>query len=112
VRELRNLIERIVLIEDDDLVRARHLPAEMLQAPGPGTLTSPALGGPGVAGGAVFEGAHDGDLRTLREVEEEHILRVLRHHGGNKSHASRTLGLSRQGLIERLKKVRSTDPLA
>ena len=43
-------------------------------------------------------------LRPLREVEDEHIRLVLGHCGGNKSQAARILGLSRQGLLDRLKR--------
>jgi two-component system response regulator AtoC len=96
VRELRNLVERIVLIEDDATLRLEYLPDEVRHA-----------------AGALLEGversrrgAEAGDLRTLREVEDEHILRVLTHCKGNKSRAARVLGLSRQGLIDRLKRVK------
>lgn len=92
VRELRNLLERIVLLEDGEFLEPKHLPAEFLAR---------------ARGGNVVErqGDRAGDaLRTLHEIEDEHILRVLEHCKGNKSQAARILGLSRQGLIERLKR--------
>jgi two-component system, NtrC family, response regulator AtoC len=92
VRELRNLLERIVLLEDGEFLEPKHLPAEFLER---------------AQGGRVADSPADtsgGSLRTLQEIEDEHILRVLGHCKGNKSQAARVLGLSRQGLIERLKR--------
>lgn len=93
VRELRNLLERIVLLEDGEVLETKHLPSEYL----------------GRAHGAPHSddeaSATSGwQMRSLQEVEEEHILRVLAHCKGNKSHAARALGLSRQGLLDRLKR--------
>ncbi len=93
VRELRNLLERIVLLEEGEVVEPRHLPSEFLgRTRISGKADAPVHGDPAAV------------LRSLEEVEEEHILRVLRHCGGNKSHAARILGISRQGLIERIKR--------
>jgi transcriptional regulator with PAS, ATPase and Fis domain len=92
VRELRNLIERIVLIEDGATLRLDHLPDGLRHA-----SDSPYRG---------ERASDDDDLRTLREVEDEHILRVLSHCQGNKSRAARVLGLSRQGLIDRMKRLK------
>ncbi len=97
VRELRNLIERIVLLEEGEELEPRHLPSEFLGR---------AQGAPRVEEGA------DGrvsPMRSLQDVEEEHILRVLSHCKGNKSHAARILGLSRQGLLDRLKRTALLD---
>ena len=43
--------------------------------------------------------------RTLREVTDRYIQDVLAECDGNKSQAARVLGLSRQGLIDRLKRL-------
>jgi two-component system, NtrC family, response regulator AtoC len=92
VRELRNLIERIVLLEDGEELEPRHLPSEFLGR---------AQGSPRAEGGSNPTSL---PLRSLQDVEEEHILKVLSYCKGNKSHAARILGLSRQGLLERLKR--------
>jgi transcriptional regulator with PAS, ATPase and Fis domain len=47
----------------------------------------------------------ESELPTLSEVEQEHILKVLDSTEGNRSQAARVLGISRQSLIERLKKI-------
>lgn len=97
VRELRNLIERIVLLEDGEELEPRHLPSEFL-----GRTR-------GAARGDEERAAESDAMRTLQVVEEEHILRVLSHCKGNKSHAARVLGLSRQGLLDRLKRTSLLD---
>jgi transcriptional regulator with PAS, ATPase and Fis domain len=101
VRELRNLIERIVLLEDDEVLREDHLPAEMVaQVEAVPRVLREALAARG-------DGEDDGGLLTLSEVEQEHILRVLEFTEGNRSRAARILGISRQSLIERLKRIAS-----
>jgi DNA-binding NtrC family response regulator len=97
VRELRNLLERIVLLESDESLREEHLPAEMVaQVESVPRVLRDAL---------AARGEGDPEARTLAEVEQEHILRVLDHTSGNRSQAARLLGISRQSLIERLKRI-------
>ncbi len=94
VRELRNLIERVVLLEEGERIEAEHLPAEML-----GRRTSP--------GSAAAAAVRDVlGLPTLAQIEAEHISEVLKLTAGNKSRAARILGISRQGLIEKLRRLR------
>jgi two-component system response regulator AtoC len=93
VRELRNLIERVVLLEEGQRLLPDHLPAEFTgRAPAP----------PGAAPAAKDAIA----LPTLAQMEAEHIGEVLRLTAGNKSRAARILGISRQGLIEKLRRLR------
>jgi len=89
VRELENLLERVVLLEDAATLAPAHLP-EAMRRP---TRRSRAV---------LPEGE---SLLTLEEVEDRYILDVLQLFNGNKSQASRALGMSRQGLIERLKRM-------
>ncbi len=97
VRELRNVLERIVLLEDDEQLREDHLPSEMLaQYESVPRALREAL---------VARGENDINLPTLSEVESEHILKVLEATDGNRSQAARVLGISRQSLIERLKRI-------
>ena len=86
VRELKNLIERVVLLEDGEQLEVEHLPAE--------------LAGRRVAGDEAIP------LPTLAQMEADHISEVLRLTAGNKSRAARILGISRQGLIEKLRRLR------
>ena len=89
VRELKNVIERVVLLEDDERVEVEHLPSE--------------LQGRRVAGDEAIP------LPTLAQMEADHISEVLRLTAGNKSRAARILGISRQGLIEKLRRLRIED---
>jgi DNA-binding NtrC family response regulator len=91
VRELRNLIERIVLLEEGHRIESDHLPAEVLGR-------RAAIGPRGEADAIA--------LPTLAQMEAEHINEVLRLTAGNKSRAARILGISRQGLIEKLRRFR------
>ena len=98
VRELRNLLERIVLLEDDEVLREDHLPSEIVaQVESVPRVLRDAL--------AARGDEDSGGLPTLAEVEQEHILRVLEFTEGNRSRTARILGISRQSLIERLKRI-------
>jgi two-component system, NtrC family, response regulator AtoC len=89
VRELKNVIERVVLLEDDERVEVGHLPSE--------------LQGRRVGSDEAIP------LPTLAQMEADHIGEVLRLTAGNKSRAARVLGISRQGLIEKLRRLRIED---
>ncbi|MBI5837274.1 MAG: sigma-54-dependent Fis family transcriptional regulator [Candidatus Eisenbacteria bacterium] len=96
VRELRNMLERILLLEEGEVVQPEYLPPEMQRA-----LEEEAPP-------RAF--ALDGLRPTLAEVEERYIQEVLESVDGNKSHAARLLGVSRQGLIERIKRMERRSP--
>ena len=92
VREMRNVIERAMLL-------ARGAPAL-----GPEHLP-PDLRKPGGAGGGG--GGGGGERRHLpltpADVERQHIERALRFHGGNRTRAAQELGISRATLINKIK---------
>jgi transcriptional regulator with PAS, ATPase and Fis domain len=92
IRELRNVIERIVVLENDELVRPEHLPAEILHLkekvaakPSSG-LTIPDTG------------------LSLEEVEKNLILQALEKAGNNKTLAAKLLGMSYDSLRYQVKK--------
>jgi len=97
VRELRNLIERVVLLEEGERLEAELLPPEFM-----GLRHAPAP----AAAAAVRDVLA---LPTLAQIEAEHISEVLRLTAGNKSRAARILGISRQGLIEKVRRMRIED---
>ncbi len=97
VRELRNLIERVVLLEEGERLDADLLPPELL-----GRRNAPAP-----AAAAAMRDVLS--LPTLAQIEMDHINEVLRLTSGNKSRAARILGISRQGLIEKLRRLRIED---
>ena len=80
VRELENAIERAVILARDSLITIDDLPRENLSS--------------------AYSAA---PKKNLKEVEEEHILNVLRKTGGNYSEAARILGISRMTLYNKAK---------
>ncbi len=88
VRELINAIERIVALTPSDTMDDSEL-----------ADVSPFL-----VGGAAKE--PQGPLRPLLDAYEKSIVtRVLARHGGNRTHAARELGLSRQALSQKIGKL-------
>jgi transcriptional regulator of acetoin/glycerol metabolism len=49
-------------------------------------------------------------MLSLAQIEEDHILRVLQATAWNKSRAARILGISRQSLLDRLKRFNISEP--
>ncbi|HTO91369.1 MAG TPA: sigma-54 dependent transcriptional regulator [Candidatus Sulfotelmatobacter sp.] len=92
VRELRNLIERIVLLEEGSMLEEHHLPAEWSERR--------------IARLERISIPETLELPTLAQIEADHISEVLKLTSGNKSRAARILGISRQGLIEKLRRLR------
>ncbi|MDH7514406.1 MAG: sigma 54-interacting transcriptional regulator, partial [Bacteroidota bacterium] len=94
VRELENLINRMLTQAESDLLTTRDLPPEYQSAAsqGPSAEIPVTLGMPR-------------RLVTLQQIEREHILFVLQHTKGNKTEAARILGVKRTTLIERMKKL-------
>lgn len=123
VRELENCIESAVVIMDGDVLLPEHLPlperpslagdvvVEAGSAWGmtpppleraaastphvPGVSTRPPTSPAGLPRGAP--------IRTLAEVERDHILAVLEHAQQNRSVAAKLLGIGRNTLARKLK---------
>jgi two-component system response regulator AtoC len=102
IRELKNMIERIVLLEDDTVLRPKHLPASIREGAAPLTETTTlrmfemTLSRPLPSDGIPFE-------EMLQTAEKEFIVKAMREAGGNQSKASRLLRLNRDKLRYRLK---------
>jgi len=84
IRELRNTIERGVILCDGDMIDETHLPPEMEPDDSAGAVIKLSLGMP------------------LREVEREYILGSLRRNKGNKSRTAEILGISEKTLYNKL----------
>jgi transcriptional regulator with PAS, ATPase and Fis domain len=92
IRELRNVIERIVVLENDEIVRSEHLPAEILHLK-EGTAAKPSAG----------LTIPDAGL-SLEEVEKNLIIQALERAGQNKTQAAKLLGMSYDSLRYQVKK--------
>ena len=93
VRELENLIERLVILGDGDLIDVADLP-EKIRATGP-VATKPISVLPP-------EGLQLKEF--LEEVEHHLIDQALERADGVKSQAAKLLGLNRTTLVEKLRK--------
>ncbi|MGE5236806.1 MAG: sigma 54-interacting transcriptional regulator [Acidobacteriota bacterium] len=96
IRELRNAIERAILLCDGGLITREHLPAQVTRAGGgqtPGPLVSLDPAAPLPPGGV-----------SLDELQRGLVERALRDARGNKSRAARLLGLSRAQLYSRIER--------
>jgi two-component system, NtrC family, response regulator AtoC len=80
VRELRNILERALLHARGSQIEVEDLPANVVH-------------------GKITE-----SMKSLEEVEREHIATVLDHARGKKSKAAEILGISRKNLLEKRKK--------
>jgi len=90
IRELKNVIERIVLMEDDTMIRDSHLAFMNMNH--------------------VAAAGRNGDFTlpqggiNLDELNKALITQALKISRGNKSHAARMLGMSRPTMIYRIEK--------
>jgi DNA-binding NtrC family response regulator len=93
VRELQNVLERALVLAEQDVIGPEHLPAEVKPNGGPelSPETAPAERGIGSQPSAS-------PLLSLEEVERRHVMRVLEATGGSREEASRILGISRRTL--------------
>ena len=84
IRELKNLVERTLLVSAKESLDAEDFKAHPPQAPAP---TTQALSG-----------------LTLEELERQRIMQALEQYGNNLSQVASALGLSRPALYRRLEK--------
>ena len=96
VRELRNVIERALILEDSDEITTEYLPGSLLEAP-------------------RFESSSGDNMSTqfvlpeqgisLDEAELAFVRQAIQRSGGNQTRAAELLGISRDQLRYRLKKL-------
>lgn len=86
IRELKNIIERAVILAPDTILTADLLPED---------IRSLEHGSTDMAGAAT--------VSTLEDVERSHILHVLKQADNNKTHAAKLLGIGTATLYRKLK---------
>jgi two-component system response regulator AtoC len=95
IRELENLIERVVIMRGSGQITLADLPANVRTSRDTGSNAIPDLPDEGT------------DLRAmLEQVEERMIAEALERTGGNKNRAAELLGLNRTTLVEKLRRKR------
>ena len=85
VRELEHTIERILILEDCDVIEPEHLPAFISQRQG------------------EFQVFSDESF-SLEELEKRYIQFVLRQNKGRRQETARILGINRKTLAAKIKK--------
>jgi DNA-binding NtrC family response regulator len=85
IRELENILQRLVVMTDGNLIDVPDLPSQMRFSALRGTCLT----------------------RSLAEVEAEYIRNVLANLNGNKTKAAEILGIDRKTLREKLKKIQA-----
>ena len=90
IRELQNVLERAMLLAEQDVIGAEHLPPTVRAPLGPAITVTPTT--------ASDPHAETPSLRSLEEIDREHVLRVLTAMRGNRDDTSRVLGISRRTL--------------
>lgn len=88
IRQLRNTIERIMILVDEETITPHHLPAPFNQKP---TMVIPRL-------------EREDPVPLSHLSEKEKIQYALQKTYGNKSAAAKLLGISRMSLYNKLKK--------
>ena len=111
VRELRNLLESLVVFATGSVVDIGDLPPEY-RTPGaaPAPVPVPALAGAALAGAderTVAFAAGDGGVVSMEEVERRAILQALRETNGNRTQAAERLGIGLRTLQRKLKEYRA-----
>ena len=84
IRELKNVIERAVILEDSNVLTIHSLPYELQQAAAASTSENPS---------AVFH---------LSTIEKQHIRKVLDYTHGNKAEAARLLDIGLATLYRKI----------
>jgi len=99
VRELRNVIERALILEDEDQITTEYLPGGLLAPP---RLDASSVGGSDRAS-AQFVLPEEGI--SLDVAELSFVRQAIERSGGNQTRAAELLGISRDQLRYRLKKL-------
>jgi DNA-binding NtrC family response regulator len=91
-RELKNVIERICILEDTDIIYPEHIPSEIVDDVGAAKSPDSPLSLP--SGGV-----------SLKTVEKDLIAQALQAVNGNQTRAAKLLGISRDSLRYRMQKI-------
>jgi two-component system response regulator HydG len=88
IRELRNALERAILLSQSELILPEHLPTKLREA----ARHAPP--------------APSADTQPLDEMERDAILAALQQHQFNRTETAKALGISRRALLYKLQRLR------
>lgn len=94
VRELENLISRMLVFASEEILSLKHLPSDFTKDQ---QITQ--------KDGSTISIRAPKRLMTLNEAEREYINYILQQTKGNKTEAAKILDLKRTTLVERMKKL-------
>jgi len=101
IRELRNTIEKMVVLARSDRLGVRDIPTNIRQA---------VRGAEGVASsGRSVAAGFGGQAHSLADTEKALILQAIEQQGGNRTKAAEMLGISRRTLHRKLKQYEEDD---
>ncbi len=111
VRELRNVIERVMILEDSELITTDWLPRDLIQGERV-AVTIPTISETPAAEKNIVPLFHLPEGGTdLEQVELLLVRQALERSGGNQTRAAELLGISRDQLRYRLKKIEESQPV-
>ncbi|MFH1761532.1 MAG: sigma-54 dependent transcriptional regulator [bacterium] len=88
IRELENIIERAVIMSENDIIKRQDMPENMV------------INRPLLSPGKEIKAKLD---QTLEELERNHIAEVMERYQHNQTEAAKVLGISRSTLWRKLK---------
>jgi two-component system response regulator HydG len=105
VRQLRNFVETMVVLDTDGVLGEDDLPPELMDPNASVSDASPSLT---IGGGMMSESALLG--QPLAAIEKWAIEETLRLTGGNREEAAKVLGIGARTLYRRLDQYKKDDP--
>ncbi len=94
IRELRNIVERMIVLSSGDMLTLEQIPEDIRQGRPPSA---------GANGNASLQG-----ISRITDAEKELIQKALQETRGNKSTAAEKLGISRRTLYRKLEEYKLT----
>jgi DNA-binding NtrC family response regulator len=106
VRQLKNCIERAVILSNNGRITINELPPEVVRPSVPAALTTasqPGVTGDLSAGPAPYASSPSAAPTSLRDVERQQILSALEQTGWHRGKTAEILGISPSTLYRRLR---------
>ena len=92
IRELRNILERAILLADDDVILPEHLTAEACDS---------------AAASNDRQLLSSGEILPLREIERRYLMQVVARFQGDRDSLADKLGISKRTLFRKLQNLQA-----